>query len=528
MSRPLFTLALATFAVVALLPLAVMLADVGADDLVGVFDARTLRLFGHTVLLGGSSAALAFAIGLPFGFLVARTDLPGAGVLRALGIVPLVMPPLLLAMVWTYLADQPGVVSAIAVLGMSTFPLVALFSARAFERIDARREEAALLAGGLPAVLRMELPLVLPAALCGTCLAFSFAVNDFAVPDFVTFMGRKFNVYADTIMSDWRQGLDPGRAVATSLPLIALTLLALIPALALRRRGSLATLSGDFRTPGRLRLRAWRWPALAFALLVVSVTCLIPIGDLFFEAAGGPVLLRDPDGPRGLAMAGPLWETLRTSFAQALERTREDLRNSLVYSALAATGCVALGLVLGHAVERTRRPSLGKALEVLALLPLAAPAVLLGIGIVVTWNRAATGFVYDGPVVVVLLYVARYATFAVLVMSGAVASVHPSIEEAGAIAGAGPVARLFRLVAPSLKGSLVGAWVLVFVFAMRELDAAILVKEAKHTAVFRVFNSIHFGRDTFVAAMSLLLVFTIVLPGLLWTLLARRRLEVLP
>ena len=39
--------------------------------------------------------------------------------------------------------------------------------------------------------------LLLPAALSGACFAFLFAASDFALPDFVSSVGRKFNVYAD-------------------------------------------------------------------------------------------------------------------------------------------------------------------------------------------------------------------------------------------------------------------------------------------------------------------------------------------
>jgi len=63
---------------------------------------------------------------------------------------------------------------------------------------------------------------------------------------------------------------------------------------------------------------------------------------------------------------------------------------------------------------------------------------------------------------------------------------------------------------------------------MRELDAAILVPAAGRTAMFKMFNAVHFGRDDFVAALALLIVFVTVVPGLLWTLLLGRRLEVLP
>jgi iron(III) transport system permease protein len=113
-------------------------------------------------------------------------------------------------------------------------------------------------------------------------------------------------------------------------------------------------------------------------------------------------------------------------------------------------------------------------------------------------------------------------------MSGAVAALGPRLEEAAQLSGAGPARRLLRVVAPSLLPSLLGSWALVFVLAMRELDGAILVPAANHTVIFRVFNQIHFGRDDFVAALCLLIVFFLLLPGLLWSLFAKRRVEVLP
>ena len=110
-------------------------------------------------------------------------------------------------------------------------------------------------------MLRADLGLVLPAALCGACLAFAFTVNDFSVPDYVSWVGPKFNVYADEVFAAWKLESRPGRAVALALPLVALTLATLIPALALRRKGAMGSLDSDFRAPEPLRLGAWRWPA---------------------------------------------------------------------------------------------------------------------------------------------------------------------------------------------------------------------------------------------------------------------------
>lgn len=511
MSRPLAILAGLVFVVLGLAPIFVMALRVDGADFADLLSERTLDLLGRTLLLGVSASALAVLFGAPFGFLVSRTDMPGARLLRPLGFVPLLLPPLFIGITWTALCEVRGAPATIVILAANTFPIVAFFTAMACERIDARREEAALLVGGPRAVLRMELPLVLPAILCGACLAFVFVVNDFAVPDYVSSVGTKFNVYADEIFANWKLDSATGRAVVSALPLLVLTLLFLLPALALRRRGALATLEGGFRRPAPLRLGKARWPAFLGCATLIGFTALTPIGRLIYEAGGGT---------RGWSQ-----ENLNGAFSRALELSRGDLANSLMYSAAAGLIAVPVALVLGHLSERLRG---GRLLEFVFVLPLAVPAILLGIGEIALWNHGPTAEIYNSGTLVVMLYAGRFLPLPLLVMSGAVAALGPKLEEAAQLSGAGPTKRLTRIVAPALLPSLIGSWALVFVLAMRELDGAILVPAANHTVIFRVFNQIHFGRDDFVAALCLLIVFFLLLPGIVWSLFGKSRMEVMP
>ena len=184
-----------------------------------------------------------------------------------------------------------------------------------------------------------------------------------------------------------------------------------------------------------------------------------------------------------------------------------------------------LALILGHAIARGRR---GVTLEFLTILPLAAPGTLFGIGSIVLWNHDATGSFYDSGGLVVVLFAGRFLAVATLICAGAVRSFDRRLEESAELAGAGPARRLFGILTPGIWTSLAGSWIAVFALSVRELDAAVLVPAANDTAMFRVFNAVHFGRDDFVSALSLLVVFAILLPGLLWTLFSRRRLRFLP
>lgn len=508
MSRPLVVAAALLFALAALAPIVAMLPRVAASDWAALAASAHWELFGNTLLLGLTSAGLALAVGLPFGLLVARTDVPGARAARALGIVPLCIPPMLFAMVFTALSDLRGAPAATLILATGTFPIVAVFTARAAERIDARLEEAALLAGGLGAALRVDLWLVLPAALCGACFAFVFAIHDFSVPDYVAFVGPKFNVYAAEIFASWRVDSAPGLAVAKSLPLVLLSFAVLVPALRQNRAAAARTLRSGFRAGAPLELGAWRWPAFAFVLAVLTVSVFVPLGRLAWETGGGPA---------GFELA-----RASSAFERALELSRVNLQQSLWWSLAAAAAVLPVALVAGHALARARW------LEPFVILPLAVPAILFGIGEIVLWNHAWSAPFYDGPGLAILLFAGRFACFAILAVSGAATALDPQLEEAAELAGARPARRLVSIVAPNLRSALAGGFVLVFVLSMRELDAAILVPAANHTAVFRVYQQVHFGRDDFVAALALLVVCLILLPGVLWSALGGRRLEVLP
>jgi iron(III) transport system permease protein len=326
-------------------------------------------------------------------------------------------------------------------------------------------------------------------------------------------MGKKFNVYADEVFASYQLEESTGRAVITSIPLVLLTMMFLIPALLLRRRGSMATMTGKFRRAAPMELGPWRAPASLFCWTIIGTFALGPIARMLFEAGGGTTV------------AGWNVPGLRGAFALALEKSREDLANSLLISAGAGLIAVPVALILAHACERARG---GRFMELFLSLPMAVPAILFGIGEIGLWNHSWSSDFYNSNGLVLLIYTGRFIIFPILLLSAAVASQSPRIEEAGRMAGLGPARRLFFLVGPPLRSTLLIGWSLVFVLSMRELDSAIMVPAANHTVIFRVFNQIHFGRDDFVAALSLLVVFFLLLPGILWSLFGRRQAEVMP
>ncbi|MDE0903677.1 MAG: ABC transporter permease subunit [Planctomycetota bacterium] len=513
---PLFALAIAALALLGLAPLGIMgwRLGVAPEALQVLEDPRVMSLLGRTLALGLSVAAIAGLVGAPFGFLVARTNLPLGKLLGALGLLPFLIPPLFLATTWTQVWDLRGAPMTALLIGLSNTPIVALFTAKAAGRIDARREEAALLAGGRPAVFAMTWPLIAPAVMAGCAFAFLFAIHDFALPDYVSSVGPKFNVFADEVFAVWVVDQNAPEAVATAIPLVLLTLAALLPALLLMRRGSMATIEGNFEAPKPMDLGAARWPAFLFCGAFVVAGAGVPLGRLFWEAGGGP---------QGWSLPA-----MKEAFALAIELGRSDIFHSILFAVAAASLALPLALALGHRAERGGFIA-RFGLPLTVLLPLAVPAILYGIGTILLWNRGGVfEWIYGSGALVVMMIIGRFLCFPTLVCQSGVAALDPELEEAAKLAGASPMRRLLQIVAPPLWPSLAGSWTLIFILAVRELDAAVIVPAAKQTAMYRVFNAVHFGHSNYVAALSLLVIFVVILPGLLWALFSNRRMEILP
>ncbi len=143
-------------------------------------ESRQRELLMTSTLLGAGAAVLATVIGAPLGLLLARANLPAKRILRFAFVVPLVIPPYILALAWIYVGGSAGVAAqlfgrdllsgwtyslagAIVVLGISFYPLSMLATEAAARRVDGRLEEAALLVAPQRRVLwRITLPLIGP------------------------------------------------------------------------------------------------------------------------------------------------------------------------------------------------------------------------------------------------------------------------------------------------------------------------------------------------------------------------------
>lgn len=465
-----------------------------------------------SVVLATAASAVAAILGFGHAWLTHRTDLPGGRALGPLGILPLVVPPILVAMSFSDFADVTGFWSCAALLGVSYAPFVAVLTARGLRSVDGRLYEAALVARGRRPADRLLARLIAPEVAAGCLLAFVFALSEHGVPEFLTVKGKAWHTYSEGIFSLWTRRMigtshtDMASPIIAAVPLLLVISVSLAVALSLRAR---ATVVGDFRPLPVRRLGAARVPALLLPAAYLGCGVVLPVITMGLWAAGSTQSIEPMS-----------WQRLATSFGVALNEAGSDLGYT------AAIGGMTVVLLMAVAVPLARQSARRtRIVDWLAVLPVAVPAILLAIGLVGVFNRPATGNFYDSSAMVACAYSARFLPFAVLTLSHMVRRISRETEEAARLTGRSAPARALWIHLPPLIPAIWSAACLVFILALRELDVAVVMPAGNGTIVRRLSNIVHFGGEDMGGALAILLLIMAALLPALTVLLTGRRLR---
>ena len=164
------------------------------------------RSMRNSFVVAFSVVFFTLLIGVPMGYFVARTDMPGKGLILSLGILPIIMPSFIGAFSWIILLGRQGIArhflnKILGVFGLSLppiyglfgmiftmtltlYPFVFLLTYGAFEAANPLLEESAMIMGASRwRILRtITLPLVLPSMTAAAILVFIRALGNFGIP----------------------------------------------------------------------------------------------------------------------------------------------------------------------------------------------------------------------------------------------------------------------------------------------------------------------------------------------------------
>jgi len=493
----------------------------------------TRRALANTLESGLWATVLATLLGTGFALLLALTDLRGRGIVAFLLLVPLLIPPQITAMAWADLvgpgspvldliglAPPPGSANPLhsgagvaLVMGVEHMTIVFLAVMAGARQMPRDLIEAARLNGAGPwrALRRIILPLLRPAILSGAALAFVAAIGNFGVPALLGIPGRYPTL--TTLVYQRLNGFGP--SVLAEVAAIALLLMLIAGAgLALRglaARGAQVAVDRVGPALQPFALGRLRRPAEIAAWMLAGLLALLPLAALI-----GTALVP--------ALGVPLtWDTITLANLRLVlfeqEATQRALANSLLLAGIAAVISAVVALPLGY-LAVFRRSAAARALDLIVDAPYAIPGIALAIALILVFLKPLPVIgisLYGTLAILAVAYLSRFLSLALRPTAAAFAQIDPALEEAAAIAGAGLLRRLARILAPQAAAAAAAGAVLVFINAANELTLSALLWSSGHETLGVTVFSLHYeGNAPAAAAMALVSVAVVLtLAGLL-------------
>ena len=460
----------------------------GGLTLVNFFDfARTelfVRSFWNSVYVSAMTVLWSSALALPLAYLTTRFEFRGAMLVQTLGFLPLIMPPFVGAVAMQLLFGRNGTVNlllddyfgvkiglmeglngVIFLQAIHYFPFILVNLSAALRNIDRSMEEAAQNLGshGLRLFHRIALPLAMPGYVAGASLVFVKVFDDIASP---LLLNVKEMLAPQAYLRITSIGIDDPMGYVISVVLIGVAVLTMWASAQVLKGKDYATTQRGGGGLARRKLRP-REAVLAYAIVILILMLVLAphLGLLLLSLATVWSFSPLPDA-----------YTL-AHYARVLGDSSLYIKNTLLYSGLAAVIDVTIGGAIAYLVLRTKLPG-RQGLDWAASAALAVPGVVLGIG----YLRAFYGVkLPDGTplaalwIVIVLAIAVRRLPYALRAAYAALQQISVSLEEAAENLGATKSRTVRRIVIPLMTGGLLAGFITSFATAAVELSAVLML-----------------------------------------------------
>lgn len=459
-----------------------------------------------------SLLATAIVLPLAFGFAYAltRSCMPAKPLLRTITLLPLLAPSLLSAISLIYWFGNQGVARGLwRALGFDSlygapgivlaecfavFPHVLMILVTALTLADARLYEAAAALG--TSTQRKFMTITLPGAKYGlisaALVSFTLVMTDFGIPKVV---GGNFNMLATDVFKLVIGQQDFQRGAVVALLLLAPAVLTFGVDFLVQRRQT-AALSGRAVALVPRPARGFDTAMLLYCLVLVGLM-LAMFGMAVFASFARlwpykltPSLAHYTTGLVDAELGEALWNSLQLAASTAV------LGPMVVF----------LGAYL---LEKTRGLELLRpAVRFTALLPMAVPGLVLGLGYIFFFNAPGNplGWLYQTLALLVLCTVVHFYTTGHLTVVTALKSIDPEFESVAASLKVPFYVTLWRVTLPICLPTLLDVSRYFFVNAMTTISAVVFLY-GPHTkvAAVAILNLDEAGETGPAAAMAVLI-----------------------
>lgn len=456
------------------------------------FSDRTLwAALWNSFTLGTIRTAIALVLGVGFAWLIARTDMPGGGLMEFIFRMEFFVPSLPTTLGFILLLDPSyGLVNALArQLPFVDGPVTNIYSfwgiiwvhlaggsvsfyvfllTPLFRRMGAHMEEAGQMSGAdrFTVLRRVTFPILLPGILGTTMLVFVRALEAFEV-ELLLGPQAGIQVYSTKIYALLRDD-PPGFGAATALGsifLVTMVALALIYRSAVAGRDYTTVTGRDFST-AKMQLGPLRYFALGATSLWLVLAFAAPMIFLIlgsFMRRYGFFHISDPYTARH-------WERMLLDPVFI-----SSTWNSLIIAIAVGLGTMVVYTLVAYFVVRSRSATV-PIVDALTWLPWAVPGILMSLGLLWLFlSSPLKTLLYGSLLGIILAIIIRDSPVSTQLMKAALLQIGRELEESAKISGATWLATYWRILLPLLAPTAFTVALLAFAGALRDISTVVLL-----------------------------------------------------
>ena len=469
----------------------------------------------RSLVVCGATVLTTTIIGVPIAYVMTRYNVAGKQLLHILIIMSLMSPPFIGAYSWIILMGRNGLIAKlfklfgaaaptiygregiIFVFTLHLFPYIYLYTSGAMNSIDSSLEEAAENLGmnKLKRIWTITLPVILPSILAGCVMVFMTALADFGTP---MLLGEGYTVLPVLVYNEYmsESAVNPYMASALSVIIVfcSLAVLAFQKLVIDKRNYQMSSL----RPPQEAKLRGWKRFAVSLPIWIVVFLAFLPqivvVCQSFVERSFSGMV-------KGINL---------NNYTAIMSRLGRNIKNTYVFSLVAIVFIVILGILVSYILVR-KKGKVANLIDTLIMFPYVIPGSVLGIGLIVAFNRKPVILVGTAAIMIIS-YVVRKLPYTVRSGSAFLYQMDPFIEEASINLGVSPMKTFFTVTARMMLPGIMSGAVLSWITCINELSSSIMLYSGKtSTIAVAIYQEVTRMSDGTAAALATILTVTTII-----------------
>lgn len=453
---------------------------------------------------------LTLLIGIPLAYFYNMYRIKGKTLLQIIIILCSMSAPFIGAYSWILLLGRNGLVTnflktflgikvpsiygfggILLVLSLQLYPLVFLYVSGALRNIDNSLLEASENMGcsGAKQFFKIIIPLCIPTILAAGLMVFMISFADFGTP---LFIGEGYRTFPVEIYSQFMNETGTDKNFAAAISIIAITITTII-FLIQKYINSKFKFTMNALHPIEAKeikgIKSIFAHIFCYAIVFTAYAPQLYVFYTSFQNTSGKLFVD------GYSL---------NSYVEAFSKVGRAIKNTFFIGGSALTLIVLISVLIAYLAVR-RNSKLNKFIDTLSMVPQVIPGSVIGIALIIGFNKPNFTLVGTFIIMVIALVIRRNA-YTVRSSVAILQQIPMSIEEAAISLGTSKLKTFFKITVPMMLNGVISGALLSWITIITELSSGVILYNYKTiTLTIQIYTYVSRGSYGVAAAMAAIL-----------------------